>query len=85
MRRQRLGRTHLRELLLAMRTHMPHATISTGTSHPPTDRRERARLRDLCDEVLASFRVAREREPISASERSDAREWLARLAPTARV
>jgi hypothetical protein len=64
---------------------MPNAKIPTSASRVPADRRERTRLRDLCDEVLASFRVAREREPISEAERSDAREWLARIAPTARA
>jgi hypothetical protein len=53
--------------------------------HPVTaNRRRRARLRDLCDEVLASFRVARDRELISDGERQDARALLSRLGPSRR-
>lgn len=37
------------------------------------------RLRDLCDEVLASFRVAADRDIISDQDRVDARSILAGL------
>jgi hypothetical protein len=47
----------------------------------PADRRSRSRLRDLCDEVLASYRVANERDVISDAERADARMMLSRIAP----
>jgi len=46
-----------------------------------TSRRTRLRLRDLCDEVLASYRVATGRDPLSAIERDDARALLGRVAP----
>jgi hypothetical protein len=46
-----------------------------------TSRRTRPRLRDLCDEVLASFRVAKGRDPLSDAEREDARALLSRVAP----
>jgi hypothetical protein len=39
------------------------------------------RLRELCDEVLASFRVARERDLFSDGDRQDARAILARVTP----
>ncbi len=45
------------------------------------DRRQRGRLRDLCDEVLASFRVARSRELISERELAESREMLASMTP----
>jgi hypothetical protein len=45
------------------------------------NRRQRLRLRDLCDEVLASFRAARERDVITDDERRDARTALAGLGP----
>jgi len=45
------------------------------------DRRSRLRLRDLCDEVLASYRVARERELWSTDERHEAKRMLASLTP----
>ncbi len=45
------------------------------------DRRTRLRLRDLCDEVLASYRVARDRDLWSTDERHEARQLLASVAP----
>jgi hypothetical protein len=41
-----------------------------------TDRRQRTRLRDLCDEVLASFRLASGRDPISEQDRRAAMELM---------
>ena len=54
---------------------------SVGPKSVPSDRRNRRRLRDLCDEVLASYRVANERDVISESDRADARMMLSRIAP----
>ena len=61
------------------------ASDSTGPRPVAANRRRRQRLRDLCDEVLASFRVARERDLISDGERQDARALLAQVAPTPRA
>lgn len=55
-------------------------TVSGPKSVQP-DRRQRGRLRELCDEVLASFRVARSRELISENELAESREMLASLTP----
>jgi hypothetical protein len=52
-----------------------------GPKSVPSDRRSRRRLRELCDEVLASYRVAHERDVISDNDRADARMMLARIAP----
>jgi len=41
------------------------------------ERRSRLRLRDLCDEVLASYRAARGADPISATDRAAAERLLA--------
>jgi hypothetical protein len=49
------------------------------------DRRERRRLRDLCDEVLASFRIAADRDPISEQDRAAAMRLLPQLTPLART
>jgi hypothetical protein len=49
------------------------------------DRRTRHRLRDLCDEVLASYRIARGADVLPESERRDAREMLARIVPLGRI
>jgi hypothetical protein len=49
------------------------------------DRRSRARLRELCDEVLASFRAASDRDPISDQDRKAAMELLPRVVPLARA
>jgi hypothetical protein len=44
-------------------------------------RRTRLRLRELCDEVLASYRVATDRDPLTPSDREAARSLLARVTP----
>jgi hypothetical protein len=54
-----------------------------GPSNVASDRRSRARLRDLCDEVLASYRVASDRDVITDADRADARAMMARIAPLA--
>ena len=54
---------------------------AVGPKSVPSDRRNRRRLRELCDEVLASYRLASDRDVISESERADAREVLASIAP----
>ncbi|HEU4722903.1 MAG TPA: hypothetical protein VFS59_16200 [Gemmatimonadaceae bacterium] len=53
----------------------------SGPRSASTDRRQRTRLRDLCDEVLASFRLAADRDPISEQDRKAAMELLPRVAP----
>lgn len=55
------------------------ADSAAARIHAPANRRSRLRLRDLCDEVLASFRVAHERDVISDADRQDARTLLAGL------
>ena len=56
---------------------------AVGPKNVPSDRRNRRRLRELCDEVLASYRIASDRDVISESDRADARMMLARIAPLA--
>jgi hypothetical protein len=43
------------------------------------DRRSRRRLRDLCDEVLASYRVASGKDLFSEADRAEARAILAKV------
>jgi hypothetical protein len=50
----------------------------------PADRRRRARLRDLCDEVLASYRMASGGDLFSDQERAEGKALLASIAPLAR-
>jgi hypothetical protein len=60
------------------------AAASTKLSGPrrvASDRRRRTHLRDLCDEVLASFRLASDRDPISEQDRQAAMELLPQVAP----
>jgi hypothetical protein len=45
------------------------------------DRRSRRRLRDLCDEVLASFRAAAETDLFTEQDRAEGRALLGRIAP----
>ena len=56
-----------------------------GPSNVASDRRSRARLRDLCDEVLASFHVAQGQDPISEQDRETAKELLRGVAPLQRL
>ena len=48
------------------------------------ERRTRARLRELCDEVLASYRVAQGRDLLTDVERREAQSMLAEVAPLGR-
>jgi hypothetical protein len=45
------------------------------------DRRTRLRLRELCDEVIASFRAAKGGDPLDDAERREAEQFLAGVAP----
>ena len=54
---------------------------SFGPQGVPSERRNRRRLRELCDEVLASYRVASDRDVISDADRADARMMLASITP----
>jgi hypothetical protein len=56
----------------------------TGPRTVADDRRRRGRLRDLCDEVIASFRLASDRDPISEQDRAAALLILPRLTSLAR-
>jgi len=49
-----------------------------------SDRRQLSRLRDLCDEVLASFRLAAGQDPISDQDRQAAMELMPALVPIRR-
>lgn len=54
---------------------------AVGPKSVSSDRRNRRRLRELCDEVLASYRIASDRDVITESDRADARLVLASIAP----
>ena len=54
---------------------------TAGPRTVSSERRNRRRLRELCDEVLASYRVASDRDVISDADRADARMMLASIAP----
>jgi hypothetical protein len=54
---------------------------SAGPQGVSTDRRNRRHLRELCDEVLASYRIASDRDLFTDADRADARNILARVAP----
>jgi hypothetical protein len=45
------------------------------------DRRTRGRLRELCDEVLASYRLAQGQDLLSQEERESAQQVLRQLTP----
>jgi hypothetical protein len=56
---------------------MKHAKKIAECASATTDRRTKLRLRELCDEVLASFQLARGRDLFSSEDRSAARELMA--------
>ncbi|MHB1225081.1 MAG: hypothetical protein ACYC2G_13725 [Gemmatimonadaceae bacterium] len=62
------------------------ATAAGGASRRTStaDRRRRERLRDLCDEVLASYRAATDGGAFPAADRAEAERLLARVAPLPR-
>ncbi len=45
------------------------------------DRRTRGRLRELCDEVLASYRLAQGQDFLSQEERDSAQQVLRTMTP----
>lgn len=52
-----------------------------GPRRARSDRRTLIRLRELCDEVLASYRIARGRDILSADDRRAAEKLLAGVTP----
>jgi hypothetical protein len=56
--------------------------VDRGPRRARGDRRTRPRLRELCEEVLASHRVARGEEVVSREDREVANQWLSRLVPS---
>ena len=60
--------------------------LNRSVSRPANaDRRQLSRLRDLCDEVLASFRLAAGQDPISEQDRAAAREVMGGFVPLGRL
>jgi hypothetical protein len=63
------------------------ASSASGAAAGPhavsDNRRTRHHLRELCDEVLASYRAAKSRELFADDERNEARTILARIVPLA--
>jgi hypothetical protein len=55
--------------------------VDRGPRRTRSDRRTRPHLRELCEEVLASYRVARGEEVVSREDREFANQLLSRLAP----
>jgi hypothetical protein len=53
-----------------------------GPQGVSSDRRSRRHLRELCDEVLASYRVASGQDPITDGDRAEARAILSKFAPS---
>lgn len=52
-----------------------------ATQSAPQDRRTRHRLRDLCDEVLASYRAARGYQIFNDRDREEAYSLLEQVIP----
>jgi hypothetical protein len=56
---------------------MKHIELNTRPSNRAADRRTKLRLRELCDEVLASYHQARGQELFSSEDRNAARDLMA--------
>jgi hypothetical protein len=56
-------------------------TQAAGPRPVAADRRTRLRLRELCDEVIASYRVATDRDVLTENDRAAARALLQSVAP----
>jgi hypothetical protein len=54
---------------------------AVGPRRQRGDRRTRSRLRELCDEVLASYRVAQGEDLVTAEDREVAEQLLRDLGP----
>jgi hypothetical protein len=59
----------------------PVARAGQGPRSVPDNRRTRHHLRELCDEVLASYRAAKSYDLFADDERNEARAILARIVP----
>jgi hypothetical protein len=53
-----------------------------GPRRNPGDRRTRSRLRELCEEVLASYRVAQGEDFVTSEDRESADQVLRNLTPS---
>ena len=60
-----------------------HTTTDATTTTVPTsaERRTRHRLRDLCDEVIASYRAATGGQVLTDDDRNEAYALLGRIMP----
>ena len=56
---------------------MKHVDITTENANRATERRTKLRLRELCEEVLASYHQARGHDLFSSDDRKTARELMA--------
>jgi hypothetical protein len=61
----------------------PAEAAGKGPRRVPDNRRTRHHLRELCDEVLASYRAAKSYDLFAEDERDEARAILARIVPLA--
>jgi hypothetical protein len=55
--------------------------VARGPRRSQDDRRVRGRLRELCEEVLASYRVAQGQDLVTPEERDQAKQMLRSLTP----
>ena len=64
-----------------MHTNAESLRSAVGPHPVGAERRNRHHLRELCDEVLASFRIAHDRDLFDDGQRSEAKAMLARIVP----
>ena len=73
--------THHYELQMSIQIVSPTDRATEGPRRVSDNRRTRHHLRELCDEVLASYRAAKSHELFADDERIVARAILARIVP----
>lgn len=59
----------------------PQKHADTNATNATTERRTRHRLRELCDEVIASYRAAKGYQLFSDRDRADAFALMPQLVP----
>jgi hypothetical protein len=82
-----VGKTSFTKITLLISRAMTASTFEFATRVPQLprrrskDRRTRNRLRELCDEVLASYRLAQGEDVVTPEDREIANQVLRKIAP----
>jgi hypothetical protein len=73
--------TQIEPMLTSSKASRTRRTVPGTTRRARGDRRTRTRLRELCDEVLASYRLAQGQDLVTSEDRDVAAQLLRSLTP----